>query len=120
MAKVFSVVKVRINQVDYRTKPGWELDLGGFSRTSQYASGVRSGTADEPVGSRAAGSVEIMSDTDLETLRNFDGGLIEYITDVGITYSAPNSSLMAPPKLQDGGRGAALEIEGDPATKASI
>jgi hypothetical protein len=117
MANVFSIVKVWIDDIDYRTKPGWELDLGGFTRTSQYASGRRSGTAQEPVGSKAAGAIEIMTDTELERLRRFDGGTIKYETDVGIIYVAPNSSLMAPPKLQDGGRGAQLEIEGDPATK---
>ena len=115
--KVFGVVIVRFDGVDYRTKPGWELDLGGVNRTSQYASGVRSGATEEPVGSRASGSIEIMVDTDLEALRNFNGGQVEYVTDVGITYAAPNSAIMTPPKLQDGGRGATIEVEGDKATK---
>ncbi len=119
MASVFGVVIVKFNGIDYRTKPGWELDLGGENLTSQYASGRRSGTAAEPMASKASGAVEIMSDTDLETLRNFRDGLVEYVTDVGIVYSAPKSSVMAPPKLQDGGRGAQIEIEGDPATRSA-
>lgn len=119
MSDVFSISIVRFNGIDYRTKPGWEFDLGGLSRTSQFASGKRSGTSQEPVASRASGAIEIMSDTDLETLRNFKNGLVEYVTDVGIVYSAPNSSIMTPPKLQDGGRGAQIEIEGDEATRIS-
>jgi hypothetical protein len=116
MSDVFSISIVRFNGIDYRTKPGWEFDLGGVNRTSQYASGKRSGTSQEPMASRASGAVEIMSDTDLETLRNFKDGLVEYVTDVGKVYSAPNSSLTTPPKLQDGGRGAQIEVEGDVAT----
>jgi hypothetical protein len=116
MSKVFGVAVVKFNGIDYRTKPGWEFETGGVNRTSQYASGKRSGTSDEPMGSKASGAIEIMSDTDLETLRNFDGGIVEYVTNVGMTYSAPNSSVMNGLKLQDNGRGASLEIEGDEAT----
>jgi hypothetical protein len=117
MANVFSIVIVRFNGVDFRTKSGWELDTGGFSRTSQYASGKRTGTSQEPAGSKASGAIEIMSDTDLESLRKFKDGLVEYVTDVGITYAAPNSSLMSALKLQDGGRGAQVEVEGDEAVR---
>ncbi len=116
MAKVFGVAIVRFNGIDYRTKPGWDFETGGVSRTSQFASGKRSGATDEPMASKSSGAIEIMSDTDLETVRNFDGGIVEYVTDVGLVYSAPNSSVMSALKLQDNGRGAQIEIEGDEAT----
>lgn len=115
--KVFGIVIVKFGSVDYRTKGGWTLETGGPARTSQFASGKRSGASEEPSASKTGGAIEIMSDTDLESLRKFNGGEVQYITDVGITYSAPNSTIMNGIKLQDGGRGAEVEVEGDEAVR---
>jgi len=115
MAKVFGIQIVRFKGIDFHTKPGWEFETGGEELTSQYASGKRSGTSSTPMGSKGSGAIEVMSDSDLETLRNFRDGIVEYVTDVGLTYSAPNSSVMKGLKVQDGGRGATVEVEGDEA-----
>lgn len=115
MAKVFGVSKVRLNGVDHGTKQGASLELGGETKTSQYASGKRSGSSGEPVGSKITLTVEVTAATDLEALRKFEG-IAEYVMDTGQTYSAGNSEVTEPLKITDNGGGVELTIEGDPAT----
>ncbi len=115
MSQVFGVVKVKLNGVDHRTKQGATLELGGEQKTTQFASGRRSGSSREPMQSKIVVTFEIMADTDLELLRNFEG-IAEYETDVGQVYSCPNSETIEPPKLSDNGGGVEVTIEGDPAT----
>lgn len=115
-AKVFGVSIVRLNGVDYRTKQGAQLELGGEKKTSQYASGKRTGSTREPMGSKITVKFEVMADTDVEAIRNFEG-IAEYVTDVGTTYSCPNSECSEPPKLDDNGGGMDCTFEGDPAVK---
>ena len=114
MAKVAGVVKIRLNGVDYGTKQGASLELGGETKTSQFASGQRSGSSSDPTASKITLTVEVRGDTDLEALRNFEG-IAEFIMDTGQEYSAGNSEVMEPPKINDNGGGADLSIEGDPA-----
>ncbi len=114
MAKVFGVSKVRLNGVDYGTKQGATLELGGETKTSQFASGKRSGSSGEPTASKISFTVEVTAATDLEALRKFEG-IAEYVMDTGQVYSAPNSEVMTQPTLSDNGGGASVEIEGDPA-----
>ena len=115
---VVGVVKVVLNGGDYRTKQGATLEMGGEQKTSQYASGKRSGSSSEPMGSKISVTFEFMADTDLEALRDFVGQA-DYITDKGVMYTAPNSETMEPPKVSDNGGGVELTIEGDPAVLAS-
>lgn len=114
MADVAGVVKVILNGVDHRTKQGAVLELGGTQRTSQYASGKRSGSSGEPMGSKITATFEKMADTDTDAIRDFEG-IAEYIMDDGTHYSCPNSQTMEPPKVSDNGGGIELTIEGDPA-----
>lgn len=114
MARVFGVAKVKLNGVDYRTKQGAALELGGEEKTSQYASGRRSGSSGEPIGSKITVTLEVMADTDLEALRNFEG-IAEYEMDTRQVYTAANAETISPPKVTDNGGGAEITIEGDPA-----
>ena len=113
--KVFNIPIVKLKGVDYRTKPGATLKLGGMKATPQYASGTLSGFAEEPEASEFNGSFEIMSDTDVEAIRNHDG-LIEYLTDVGITYASSNSRITETLELTPGD-GAKFTIMGSAAVK---
>ncbi len=118
MARVFGVAIVRLNGVDHRTKQGAVLELGGETKTSQFASGKRTGSSGEPIGSKITVTFEMVADTDVEALRNFEG-IAEHVTDVGIAYRAGNSETTEPPKVSDNGGGIELTIEGDPATESS-
>lgn len=117
MAKVAGVVKVRLGGTDYRTKQGATLETGGERSTSQYASGARSGSSKEPVGSKITVTFELMGDTDVDAIRTFAGNA-EYVTDVGKTWIAPNSEIMEPPVIRDNGGGVEVTIEGDAAVQA--
>ena len=116
MAKVFSIAKVSLNGVDHRTMSGSSLTPGGVARTSQYGSGVRVGTSEEPVGSRVTVKFHYLSDTDVLAIRNFTDGQCQVVTDVGHVWDIPNASVMNPPEIGAGGEGISVEIEGDEAT----
>ena len=47
--RVFGVVKVKLNGVDWRTKPGATLNVGGKRWTSQFGNEERSGASWEPI-----------------------------------------------------------------------
>lgn len=115
MANVFNIPIVRLNGVDYNTKPGATLKLGGLKSDPRYASGKLSGFANEPEASEFNGSFEVMSDSDLEAVRNFRG-LVEYVTDVDITYKASNAQLTETLELTPGD-GAKFKIMGDAAVR---
>ena len=112
--KVFGVVKVQLNGVDYQTKPGATLEMGGVRKTSQFGNDVRTGASTEPVPSRITVQFLVYSESDIEAIRDFEG-IAEYITDVGQHFGANNCTIMEPPKLMDGGAGVEVVIEGDPA-----
>jgi hypothetical protein len=116
MAKIFGVGIVRLNGVDYRTMPGIDFEMGGEEKESQYASGRRTGASSKPAGSKLTVKFQVLSDTDIEAMRAFEG-TAEFITDVNITYAIPNAEIMTPPKLADQAGGVQVTIEGDPATK---
>ncbi len=118
MARVFGVSKVKLNGVDFGTKQGASLELGGETKTSQFASGQRSGSSGEPTASKIDMTVEITGATDFELLRNFSG-IAEFVMDTGQVYSMGNAEVMVPPTLSDNGAGASLSLEGDPATLVS-
>lgn len=113
------IVKIKIGGIDYGTKPGWKFSMGGMERTSEVASGEVDGYFETPVPAKFSGSVSIKSTTDFEALRNFNGGDVTYINDVGHEYVSANATMVKPPELADGGGGATLEIEGKPATKVA-
>lgn len=100
MAKTLGVTLVRLNGVDYRTKPGASIKLGGKQKTPQFASGKLSGFSEVPVACEFTGSFEVMSDTDIEAIRKFEGQA-DFVTDVGITYSSSNATITEPPELQE-------------------
>lgn len=117
--KTAGIVKIKIGGVDYGTKPGWSFDMGGVERTTEVASGEVDGTFETPVPSKFSGSVTVKSTTDLEALRNFDGGDVTYINDVGHEYVARDSTMVKPPVVMGEGQGVKLEIEGKPAIKVA-
>ena len=113
MAKVFGVRKVSLDGVDYGTKPGGTYSPGGEVKTSQYASGRRTGSSSEPRGSRTEVTFEMLADTDVEAIRNF-AGKVTVETDVGIVFENPNCEIMEPPSISDAGGGISCVFEGDP------
>lgn len=115
MAKVFNIPRVTLNDVDYRTKPGATLKLGGFKAEARYASGTLSGFAQEPEAAEFDGAFEIMSDTDIEAIRNFEGKA-DFHTDVGITYSSNGAQLTETPELTPGD-GVKFKIMGQAAVR---
>jgi len=113
--KVFNIPIVTLNDVDYRTKPGATLKMGGMKATPQFASGVLSGFAEEPEACEFTGSFEIMSDTDLEAIRNHEGKT-DFKTDVGIIYTSSVSRITESPELVPGD-GAKFTIMGQAVVK---
>lgn len=113
MADVFSVRTVALDGVDYRTKQGGSYSPGGVVRTSQYASGKRTGSSKEPRGSRTEVTFEMVADTDVEAIRNFKGK-VTVGTDIGIVFDNPNCEIMEPPEITDNGGGIRCVFEGDP------
>ena len=106
------LVTVKIGGIDYGTKDDWDFDMGGMERTSEFSSTGR-GTFETPAAGKASGSVMFQSNSDLEALRNFDGGDVTFIFTTGHEYVSANCSMMKPPKPMGGGKGVKLEIEGD-------
>jgi hypothetical protein len=117
MAKVFNIPIVKLNQVDYRTLPNSTLKLGGMKGEPKYASGVLSGFAESPEAAEFDGGFEVMSDTDIEAIRNFKGQ-IDYVTDVGITYSSSNSQITESLELNPGD-GVKVKIMGEASVKVA-
>ena len=113
---VVGVERAVLNGIDYRTKQGATLELGGVTKTSQYASGRRSGSSSEPMGSKLTATFEWMADTDVDAIRDFEGEAI-YITDAGVIYSVPNAETIEPPMANDNGGGIEVTIEGDKAVR---
>jgi Phage tail tube protein len=113
MADVFNIPIVRLNGVDYNTKPGATLKFGGLKSEPRYASGRLSGFANEPEAAEFNGSFEVMTNSELEAVRHFRG-LAEFVTDVGITYKSSNAQLTETLELTPGD-GAKFKIMGDPA-----
>ena len=116
MAKPFGVRKVSLDGVDWGTKPGGSFSPGGVRKTSQYASGRRTGASEEPMGCRCEVTFELVADTDVQALRDFQGKLTVE-TDNGIVFEAPNCETMEPPEISDQGGGIRLIIEGDEAVQ---
>ena len=114
MAAVFGVVKVKLNGVDYGTMKGSTLMTGGIKKTSQFASGRRRGTSGQPSASVVKLIIIVTPDFDEAAVKNFLG-TAEYITDVGLTYSAANAEAMDGGQFTDDGGGYSIDIEGDEA-----
>lgn len=110
--RVFGIAKVRLNGVDHRTKPGSEIALGGYNKTSSFASGKRTGAVWEAVAARVTCIFEMMADSDIASIRDFDG-TCEVETDTGAVFAVANGDMTEPPTVQDGGRGINCTIEGD-------
>ena len=115
--KVFGVVRVALNGVDYQTMPGATLNMGGRRYTSQFGNEIRSGTSWEPAASILTVEFIVYSETDYRVIRDFKDGIAEYVTDVGVRWAAKNCTTIDPPDFSDGGGGIAITIEGDPAYK---
>jgi Phage tail tube protein len=114
MAKSVGLIKVKIDGIDYGTLPDCEAELGGVTREPIYASG-RTFLPETPVACRIRLGVVIKSDTDIETIRKIDGKVVEFETDVGITYTSANCSIAAPPTISNAG--ARFELIGEAAVK---
>ena len=112
--KVAGVIRVQLNGVDYQTKPGAVLDMGGEKKPSQFGDDVRTGASGEPVPSRITVQFLVYSDSDLDAIRNFEG-IAEFITDTRNHLGANNCVIAEPPKLMGDGQGVEVIIEGDPA-----
>ncbi len=115
--KVFGVVKVKLNGVDYRTMPGAKLFVGGRRYESQFGNGKRTGMSWMPDPSLIQVSFLISSQMDWEAIRDFKDGIAEYITDVGIVLAADNCTTNEVPEFSGEGQGLSVTIEGDPAYK---
>ena len=118
--RVYGVSRVFLNGVDYRTKPGSTLELGGRAYTAQYAHGAFAGFSWSPIVARLVCRFEMMSDTDIRALHtgfnesNGDlGGQVEVVTDLGggTFYFLP-AKIIEPPRVSDGGGGVECTIEG--------
>lgn len=117
--KVFGILRFKFDGVEYPVKEGsGKLKLGGKKKTSQFASGKRTGASEETVACEIDVTIEMTSQTDLERVRKWDEGIAEVLTDVGTYYSSPNASIMEPPEVSDGGKGVQVKIEGDAAVKS--
>ena len=114
ITQVVGVVRVTLNGVDYQTKPGAVLEMGGVRRTQQFGNDKRTGASEEPVASRFTCEFLVYGETEIETIRDFKG-IAEFITDTGNHLAADNCSLAEPPKIMDAGQGMSVIIEGDPA-----
>ncbi len=112
--QVAGVVKVLLNGVDYQTKPGAVLDMGGDVKSSQFGDGARTGFSTEPVPSSITVQFLVYNDTDMDAIKDFQG-IAEYITDTRNHFGANNCVIASPPKIMDGGQGVEVTIEGDPA-----
>lgn len=110
--KTFGVRKCYLDGVDWGTKPGGSYTPGGVKKTSQYASGKRTGSSSEPMGSRAEIIFEMVADTDVEALKRWEG-ILTVETDVGISFESPASEVMESIEISDQGGGIRLIIEGD-------
>ncbi len=117
ITRIFGVVKVRLNGVDYHTKPGATLSLGGRLYTSQFGNGKRSGVSWEPVPSTITVQFLISDQLDWEAIRDFKNGIAEYVTDTKLHFAADNATASTPPELAGEGQGISVTIEGDPAYK---
>lgn len=115
VTRVFGVVSVRLNGVDYRTRPGATLDVGGRRYTSQFGNGKRTGVSWEPVPSMLSVTFLVSSQLDWEAIANFKDGIAEYRTDVKLVLAAKNCTTIDPPGFSDAGEGISVTIEGDPA-----
>lgn len=117
--RVFGVVSVRLNGVDYQTKPGATLNTGGRRYTSQFGNGKRSGVSWEPVPSVLVAEFLVSSQMDWEAISNFKNGIAEYHTDVDIVLAADNCTTIEPPAFAGEGKGLSITVEGDAAYKVS-
>lgn len=119
ITRVVGVVRVRLNGVDYHTKPGASLVVGGRRYTSQFGNGKRSGASWEPAQSVLTVSFLVSSQSDWEAIRDFKNGIAEYVTDTQVHLAADNCTTISPPSLADAGQGLSVTIEGDPAYKVA-
>lgn len=114
--RVFGVVRVKLNGIDWQTKPGASLNAGGRRYTSQFGNEQRTGVSWEPVPSVLSVEFLIYGETDYDQIASFSG-IAEYVTDVGLHMAAANCRVIEPPDFADAGGGLAITIEGDPAYK---
>lgn len=114
--KVFGVSIIRLNGVDYRTRPGSKVKFGIPTKTPQPGSGIISGYSEEPTGAEITFSFNLLADTEVSAILNFVGNA-EFVTDVGQTWVIPNAVITESPELSDGGDGLSGTLMGDPAVK---
>lgn len=111
------VVKLRIDGIDYGTKPGLEVDLGDDEHTEVISSGEFAGTFATPKAASISGSIDFKRAQDYEVLRKMEGGKIEVEYDNGFMYSITEAQHRTSPKLRDGGQGIQIDILGKKATQ---
>lgn len=100
--RVIGITKVIFGGTDFGTKPGADIELGGFTKEPVFGSGVLAGATHTPVPMKVSCVLVVKSDTDVEKIRNFEGQ-IDFETDVGIRYSSANAWVSESVKLsQDG------------------
>ena len=110
--RVSKIHKVSLDGVDYGTKTA-TLEPGGFKKETQYASGKISGRSWDPMCSRVTVTFEMITDTDVEAIRNFSGR-VEFENDIGHMFAIANADVVEPPRIVPAG-GVEVVIEGDPA-----
>jgi hypothetical protein len=115
--KVYSNTIVKLNGVDYGTKPDVTFKMGGSKGTAQVASGRISGFSHEPQPGEVSWAYEIKSKSDLEAIRKFDSGTVEVLfLETGHVYSIANAVLTEDVETTASG-GVKLTAMGEPAVK---
>jgi len=112
MARTAGVVKVLLDGIDYGTKSA-TYRMGGKTKTSQFASGKRTGSSEQPNAGHIEVVYEHLSTTDFATLREWEG-TATVIFDTGDVHTVANAEVMDSVELQGQGNGIRLMIEGDP------
>ena len=113
-SRVLGIVKVVFNGVDFGTKPGATMKLGGFKKTPVFGSGVLAGYSHEPEPCEVHCTLIMKSSTDTEKIRTYEGQ-IDYVTDIGITYSSADAVVSE--SVDIGADGLGVVIMGSAAVK---
>lgn len=113
MAKVTGIVKIYLDGELHRSKPDATLNVGGITKTAQVGHRLY-GFSEEVTPSEVSFTLSHMADTDLITLRSFEGTL-RFECDTGVTYVISNATVTEPPELSGGGGDVSVTIMGDPA-----
>jgi hypothetical protein len=95
-------VTLKIDGTPLRSKPGASMQIGGITRKGSMTDQAETLYQEEYVNGQMKCTIPHLNDTDVEKIRDFKNGTVQFVTDTNVTFTMAKAFYASSGELQNG------------------